>query len=197
MGPARVLSRSWRRAKGRRRGGTGGLRHVHRRGDRCWGRGGRTPRCLSSSLCSSPGQPSAWQGTIRRATSRWTEAIPASVSQVTTTVLCVLTPVLLAARRGSGAADLGLIKPGTVTLSVGVRVAAWAVLAFIVGGITTAMLATGSYPDGPSSYPNLTLNVFHAVQAGFIEEVVVLAFVVTTLEQARRPLPEIIALGGS
>ncbi|MDQ2723917.1 MAG: CPBP family intramembrane metalloprotease [Actinomycetota bacterium] len=67
-------------------------------------------------------------------------------------------------------------------------------LAFIVGGVTTAMLATGSYPDGPSSYPNLTLNVFHAVQAGFIEEVVVLAFVVTTLEQARRPLPEIIAV---
>ncbi len=123
----------------------------------------------------------------------WTQAVPASMSQVATTVLCVLVPVLLASRRGSGAADLGLIRPGTVKLSTGIRIAAWAVLALIVGAVVTGDLATGGLSEGPFSYPRLTLNLFHAAQAGFLEEIIVLAFVVTTLEQARRPRPEIIA----
>lgn len=123
----------------------------------------------------------------------WGQAVPASVSQVATTVLCVLVPVLLAARRGFGSADLGLSR-SSVGWSSAIRIAAWALLALIAGSIVTSLLATGNYPNGSSSYPELTVNLFHAAQAGFIEEIVVLAFVVSTLEQARRPRPEIVAV---
>lgn len=60
--------------------------------------------------------------------------------------------------------------------------------------VVTSVLATGSYPDGPFSYPDLTQNLFYAAQAGFIEEIVVLALVVTTLERARRPRAELVAV---
>jgi Type II CAAX prenyl endopeptidase Rce1-like len=139
----------------------------------------------------------------------WAESIPSSMQELATTILCILVPVLLVRRRGLAPADLGIAKPGTVTLgtvkpgtvkpgtvklSQGIRIAAWALLALIGGSIVTGLLATGRFPEGPFSYPNLMLNLFHAAQAGFIEEVVVLAFVVVTLEQARRPRPEIIAV---
>jgi uncharacterized protein len=124
----------------------------------------------------------------------WRQAIPGSINQVAVTILCILVPVVLVWRRGLGTADLGIVKPGTVGPSQGIRIAAWAVLALIAGGIVTGLLASGSFPEGPFSYPNLVLNLFHAAQAGFIEEIVVLAFVVTTLEQARRPRPEIVAV---
>ncbi len=124
----------------------------------------------------------------------WAQSIPSSMQELATTILCILVPVLLVRRRGLAAADLGIATPGTVKLSQGIRIAAWAVLALIGGSIVTGLLATGKFPEGPFSYPNLMLNLFHAVQAGFIEEVVVLAFVVVTLEQARRPRPEIIAV---
>ena len=127
----------------------------------------------------------------------WSEAVPASIDQVAITVLCVLVPLLLSARRSLRPGDLGLHRPGTpgaITLAPGIRMAAWALLGLIGGGAVTALLATGRFPVGKFSYPNLTLNLFHAAQAGFIEEIVVLAFVVTTLEQARRPRSEIVAV---
>jgi len=127
----------------------------------------------------------------------WSEAVPASIDQVAITVLCVMVPVLLSARRGLRVGDLGLHRPGTpgaVTAAPGIRMAAWALLGLIAGGAVTSLLATGSFPAGRFSYPNLTLNLFHAAQAGFVEEIVVLAFVVTTLEQARRPRSEIVAV---
>jgi cation transporter-like permease len=123
----------------------------------------------------------------------WPEAIPDSINQIALTILCVLVPVLLVARRGLAAADLGLARTATVNVSQGIRIAAWAVLALIVSGAITSALATGHYPQG-RSIPELTYNLFHAAQAGFIEEIVVLAFVVVTLEQARRPRPEIVAV---
>jgi Type II CAAX prenyl endopeptidase Rce1-like/Protein of unknown function (DUF2510) len=123
----------------------------------------------------------------------WTEAVPSSFQEVSTTILCILVPLLLVRRRGLGPADLGIVKPTSVGLSQCIRMAAWAVLAFMVGGLVTSRLATANLP-APASYPALTLNLFHAAQAGFIEEIVVLAFVVVTLEQARRPRPEIIAV---
>jgi len=124
----------------------------------------------------------------------WAQSIPSSMQELATTILCILVPVLLVRRRGLATADLGIATPGTVKLSQGIRIAAWAVLALIGGSIVTGLLATGKFPEGPFSYPNLMLNLFHAAQAGFIEEVVVLAFLVVTLEQARRPRPEIIAV---
>jgi hypothetical protein len=122
----------------------------------------------------------------------WREAIPASIDQVAATVLAVGVPLLLAHRRQLTQRDLGLTVRDRISGRVGIRMAAWAVLALIVAGIVTSALATGNYAEGRFSYPDLTLNLFHAAQAGFLEETVVLAFVVTTLEQARRPQREII-----
>jgi hypothetical protein len=122
----------------------------------------------------------------------WREAVPGSVDQVAGTVLVIGVPVLLAQRRQLTQRDLGLTVRDRITLRVGIRMAAWAVLALTVAGIITSALASGNYSEGRFSYPDLTLNLFHAAQAGFIEEIVVLAFVVTTLEQARRPLREIV-----
>jgi hypothetical protein len=122
----------------------------------------------------------------------WSDAVPAGIDQVATTALCILVPVLLVRRRGLGPGQLGLTKPGTVSVSQGIRIAAWALLAFIVGSIVTSALATGSFDEGTFSYPNLTVNLLAGAQAGFLEEIVVLAFVITTLEQARRPRAEIV-----
>jgi len=124
----------------------------------------------------------------------WSDAIPEVIQQIATTVLCILVPLLLVRRRGLTAGDLGLAKPGTVSRSQGIRMAAWAVLALIVGGAVTSALAFGNNYPIAHSIAYLTASVFHGAQAGFIEEIVVLAFVVVTLEQARRPRPEIIAV---
>ena len=124
----------------------------------------------------------------------WSDAIPDAIQQVATTVLCILVPVLLVRRRGLKAGDLGLAKPGTVRPSQGIRMAAWGVLALVAGGaVTTALAAGNNYPMA-HSIAYLTASLFHGAQAGFIEEIVVLAFVVVTLEQARRPRPEIITV---
>ncbi|MGH9127274.1 MAG: CPBP family glutamic-type intramembrane protease [Acidimicrobiales bacterium] len=124
----------------------------------------------------------------------WSDAIPDAINQIATTVLCILVPLLLVRRRGLAAGDLGLAKPGTVSGSQGIRMAAWAVLALIAGGAVTTALAFGhNYPES-HSIAYLTASLFHGAQAGFIEEIVVLAFLVVTLEQARRPRPEIIAV---
>lgn len=124
--------------------------------------------------------------------SGWREAIPGSIDQVATTVLAIGVPLFLAQRRQLSKRDLGFSVRDRISPRVGVRMAAWAVLALLVAGIITSAVATGKYDEGQFSYPGLTLNLFHAAQAGVLEETIVLAFVVTTLEQARRPLREII-----
>lgn len=127
-------------------------------------------------------------------TTTWGDAVPVSIELVFETALCVLVPLLLVTRRGGRAGDLGIARPGMVSLPVGLRAAAWAVLALIAGSIVTAALATGRYPVGNLSAPDLVVDLVGGAQAGFIEEIVVLAFVVTTLEQARRPRREIVAV---
>jgi hypothetical protein len=124
----------------------------------------------------------------------WSQAVPASIDQVATTVLCVLVPILMVRRRGLTRADLGLVKPPPPPGPTGIRMAAWALLGLIVGGIVTSSLLTGHYVSGRLTNPDLVTQLFHAAQAGFIEEVVVLGFVVTTLEQARRPFAEIVVV---
>lgn len=106
---------------------------------------------------------------------------------------CVLVPYLLVSRRGLGRADLGIPKKAAVSPSQNVRIAAWALLGLIIGGALTQALVTRQPTEG-FSYPSLTVNLFHAAQAGFLEELVVLAFVVTTLEQAGRPRGEIVGV---
>ena len=126
----------------------------------------------------------------------WREAVPGSIDQVATVVLCVLVPVLLARRRGLEPRDLGLarLRDSGLDFWQHVRIAAWALLALIAGSVVTGLLATGQAQMGERSGPALTLDLFHSVQAGPLEEIVVLAFVATTLEQARRPFWEIVAV---
>jgi hypothetical protein len=130
-------------------------------------------------------------GSDRMGTYRsWSQALPDSIDQLAVTVLAVL----LVTRRGLTWNDVGLGSPRTIGLAQNIRIAAWAVLAIILGGAVTSALATGSSLPDQFTYPGLTLYLFHAAQAGPLEEVVVLAFVVATLEQARRPRGEIIAV---
>lgn len=124
----------------------------------------------------------------------WTEAIPASIDQVAVTVLCVLVPLLLVARRGLTRDDVGLAAPRAIGLSQSIRIAAWAILAVIAGGIVTSALASGQFAQGSFSYPDLTVYLLHALQAGPLEEIVVLGFTIATLEQARRPRWEIVVV---
>ncbi len=128
---------------------------------------------------------------------RWWISAPTGIQQVLQAVLAVVVVVVLAERRGLGPRHIGLAArrasggPGS---SRNVRMAAWAVAAFVVGGAVTSALATGHFPlprvDGSDTFLDVSL----AVQSGIVEEVVVLAFLVTTLEQARRPRLEIAAV---
>jgi membrane protease YdiL (CAAX protease family) len=130
--------------------------------------------------------------TISSTVGGWREAIPGSIGQVATTVLAVGVPLVLASRRGLDRVDLGLAVRKVITIAQGIRMAAWAVLGLMAGSVVTRILATGHANTSYVTYPDLTLNLFHSAQAGFLEETVALAFVVTTLEQARRPLAEIV-----
>lgn len=124
----------------------------------------------------------------------WPAAIPSTIDQVAVTALAVVVPVLVVGRRGLGRRDLGLAVRQVITPGAGIRMAAWAVLALMAGSLITGALTTDRFPLGRLTAPALTLNLFHGLQAGFLEETVVLAFVVATLEQARRPLPEIVTV---
>lgn len=106
--------------------------------------------------------------------------------------------LLLCERRGVKRASLGLAWPrladGRWAVAGTVRVVAWALFALIVGGVINAALQTGHLPIGRSTAPELVFGMFDSVQAGIIEELVVLAFVVVTLRQARRPWWEVTAV---
>lgn len=127
----------------------------------------------------------------------WADALPAGLEQLATTGLCIAVPVLLAQRRGLPARTLGLVRhrQGGPSGPQQLRTAAWALLALVGGSLVTAALATGDagLPASPS-VPLLAVELLHALQAGPIEELVVLAFTVVTLEQARRPRWEIVAV---
>ncbi|MBV9660494.1 MAG: DUF2510 domain-containing protein [Acidimicrobiales bacterium] len=109
--------------------------------------------------------------------------------------LAVVVVLLLVERRGVSPADLGLRWPrlsdGRPAVAQPVRVVAWAVLGLIVGGVINAALQSGHLPLGKASTPELLFGVFDSIQAGVIEELIVLAFVVITLRQAGRPWWEV------
>lgn len=127
----------------------------------------------------------------------WGLAGPSAVEELTTAALAVLVVVLLAGRRGVGLRSLGFRAPvrryGAV-LGTSVRTAAWASAGLVAGAAVTAALRTGTNDLHVATVADLVLGASAAVNAGFVEEVVVLAFLVTTLEQARRPLPEIVVV---
>jgi membrane protease YdiL (CAAX protease family) len=129
----------------------------------------------------------------------WAVFIPAAVSQLSMAGVAALVVILLSARRGIGPRALGLGLPtqarGGAAVGRTVRMATWAVAALLVGGGITSALATGKL--GLPVRPDNAYLIYAAaasLAAGVVEEIVVLAFVVTALRQASRPLPEIVVV---
>ena len=127
----------------------------------------------------------------------WAVFVPATISQLGMAGIATLVVILLASRRGIGRRALGLGMPrpvgGKPSASHAFRIGVWAMAALVIGGIVTGLLATGKLgqplrPDG--AY--LVYAAAASLAAGVVEETVVLAFVVVTLRQAHRPLPEIV-----
>ncbi len=71
------------------------------------------------------------------------------------------------------------------------RILAWAIFAEVLGGVINAALQTGHYPTSQPNAPELIFAMAASIQAGVVEELVVLAFAVVTLRQAGRPLWEV------
>ena len=130
----------------------------------------------------------------------WAVFTPATVSELGLCVLAILVAFLLSARRGLSPRWLGFGWPRTASGSPApaqaLRTAAWALTALLAGGAVTAALAMGHRLGQPAHQdaPYLVYAVGASVTAGIVEETIALAFVVSTLRQARRPLPEIVVV---
>lgn len=130
----------------------------------------------------------------------WAAFTPAAISQLTITALAVAVTVLLSSRRGVTPRTLGLGLPrkadGGVAVASAFRMGVWAIVTLAVGGVITGALAGNHHLVQPAvhDYSYLMYATAASVAAGVIEETVVLAFVVTTLRQAGRPLAEILAV---
>lgn len=131
----------------------------------------------------------------------WQSAVDGTISTLTMAALAVTLVVVLCARRHRSAIDLGLSLqplsspslPGLSAKSarwqwlMAVWVAASGLFLFGVAGF----LDTGHYHFGTHSGAHLVEQLAQSVNAGVVEETVVLAFVMVTLAQARRPVWEI------
>ncbi|HWF81680.1 MAG TPA: CPBP family glutamic-type intramembrane protease [Streptosporangiaceae bacterium] len=130
----------------------------------------------------------------------WAVFTPAAISELTMAGLAVAVTVLLSSRRGITPRKLGLRLPrnasGGVATGPAFRMGVWAIVVLAVGGVITSALAGNRHLVQPTVQDNSYLMYATAasVAAGVIEETVVLAFVVTTLRQAGRPLAEILAV---
>jgi len=130
----------------------------------------------------------------------WAVFGPEAVQEIAICVLAVLVVVLLSARRGITPRMLGIGWPrradGRPGAAQSLRIAAWAVAALGVGGTVTAELAGRHHLVQPvhQDYGYFIFTMAASLAAGVVEELVVLAFVVTTLRQARRPLAEILVV---
>jgi membrane protease YdiL (CAAX protease family) len=124
----------------------------------------------------------------------WSGYLPASFDALAQIGLAVAVVLLLLHRRGLGRRDLGLsvTRPDGTRLAFGptIRVVALAELALTVGSVVTGSFG-GKYPGLNSSASYLFYMGASSFEAGVVEELVVLAFVVTTLRQARRPWWEV------
>jgi membrane protease YdiL (CAAX protease family) len=130
----------------------------------------------------------------------WGTFAPGTVDEVCTAAVITIAVVLLSARRGITAQLFGLRKPeplpGVGPTSRAIRMAAMGLLAFLAGGITTSQLAGGHHYPEPAhlSAAFLVYSVGGSLFSGVVEEMVALAFVVSTLRQARRPAAEIVVV---
>jgi membrane protease YdiL (CAAX protease family) len=130
----------------------------------------------------------------------WGTFAPATVNEVCNAAVIVIAVVLLSARRGVSSQLLGIRMPqslpGVGPASRAIRMAALGLLAFLVGAITTSQLAGGHHYPQPAhlSVPFLVYSVGGSLFSGVVEEMVALAFAVSTLRQARRPAAEIVVV---
>lgn len=128
----------------------------------------------------------------------WGVYLTQAVEVLTQAGLAVTVVILLAARRGVTAETLGLRIPrlsdGRFAASRTVRIVAWCLFALIAGGVVNGLLQSGHLPNNSTNAPGLIFGVADSLQAGLVEELVVLAFVIVTLRQAGRPLWEVILI---
>ena len=125
----------------------------------------------------------------------WALYVPQAVEVILQSGVAVVLVLLLCSRRGVSTTALGLRLPrrgdGRFAAGATTRILAWAIFAQVAGAIPNAFLQTGHLPTSKPSAPELIFGVAASVQAGVVEEIVVLGFVVVSLRQARRPLWEI------
>jgi membrane protease YdiL (CAAX protease family) len=128
----------------------------------------------------------------------WGTFAPATVDEVCSAAVIVIAVVLLSARRGVTGQLLGIRMPeplpGVGSTSRAIRLAAMGLLALLAGGIVTSILAGDHHYPQPAhpSVPFLMYSVGGSLFSGVVEEMVALAFVLSTLRQARRPVAEIV-----
>ena len=128
----------------------------------------------------------------------WAMYLPAVVDELAMTGLAVAVVLLLVRHRGGHPADVGLTvrrdELGRPRWWAEVRLGALALLACIVGMFITGSFATDRIPPGPANAANLLYGAATSINAGVVEELVVLGFVVATLLAARRRPAEILAV---
>jgi hypothetical protein len=127
----------------------------------------------------------------------WMDFVPSAVQELSDAAVAATAIILLSARRGITRQLLGVRLPqgadGKAAPFRFIRMAAMALLAFVVGGVVTSAAATGHLPQQPHpTAPYLLYAVAGSLFSGVVEEMVALAFVVSTLRQARRPAYEIL-----
>ena len=130
-------------------------------------------------------------------TGSWAVFTPAAVSEIAMASLAVTVVVVLSGRRGISPRMLGLGLPprvgGGTAAGNTFRMGVWAVGALLAGGLVTVALETGKLNiPGHLNGAFLLYATAASATAGIVEEMVVLAFLVTTLRQAGRPLLEIV-----
>jgi membrane protease YdiL (CAAX protease family) len=133
-------------------------------------------------------------------TGGWGLFLPNAVDELAQAGVAAALVLLLLSRRGISPRAFGLVLPqradGKWAAGQTLRIATWALVAFFVGSIVTSALATGKYNASPHlNAAYLVYTSTAALNAGVIEEMVVLGFVLVTLQQARRPLWEVVAVG--
>ena len=132
----------------------------------------------------------------------YTTQIVAVLTQIGVAVALVL---LFGERRGVSAQALGLTLPrhqdGQIAWGRVTRISAWCIFALVLGGVINGLLQSGHLPTAQTNAAAMFFSAFDSIQAGVIEELVVLAFVVVSLRQAGRPWWEVtvvaLALRGS
>ncbi len=128
----------------------------------------------------------------------WAVYGPATLNDLARAGLAAVVIVLVAARRGITRADLGLVlrrdEHGRLRVWPELRLASLALLALFVGSAVTWLTATGTAHFVPVSAAGLVYGSAHSVEAGVMEEAIVLGFLVAMLRRAGRPTGEIVAV---